>query len=507
MKKTYQDLNLKTHQDGKVSQSDENLHNVITGLNSVSSSLCLAKFTQVTLHLGSGLVHSCHHPKAHKIPLDEIEKNPAALFNTTMLKASRKEMLNNIRPKECDYCWRVEDNKGISDRFYKSCEDWAVKEYDNITNSNGDEIFNPSYLEVSFGNACNLKCVYCGPEFSSKWVEELKTKGPIVITDGDNKTQWAQGWQDLDKISIPNKEHNPYIEAFWKWFPTIYPTLKHYRITGGEPLLNKNTIKSLDYLIDNPKEDLELSINTNLSIPEKVWKDFLNKIIELENSANFKKITIFTSLESWEEKAEYARSDLDFELLKNRFEELLEKTSVRCVVMATYNILSITSFKQVLEWILKLKKQHNYNFNRELVYNNTGIDVRMNSSKQNKNSFRVGIDIPYLRHPQYLDAQYCDNNLLLNYMIPCLDFMAENSSENKYQIHLGFEKYEVEKFQRIVENRLYFNSSSSVVDINKAKFYDFVNQIDLRRNKNFLQVFSEMKDFYNQCKILREQIQ
>jgi organic radical activating enzyme len=507
MKKTYQDLNLKTHSDGKVWQNDENLHSVISGLNSVSSSLCLAKFTQVTLHLGSGLVHSCHHPKAHKIPLEEIEENPAALFNTTLLKAARKEMLNNARPAECDYCWRVENNKGTSDRFYKSSEDWAIKEYDNVVNSTGDEIFNPTYLEVSFGNACNLKCVYCGPEFSSKWVEELKTKGPVIISDGHNKTQWAQGWQDLDNISIPNREHNPYIEAFWKWFPTIYPSLKHYRITGGEPLLNKNTIRSLDYLIQNPKKELELSINTNLSVPEKVWKDFLNKVIELENSANFKKITIFTSLESWEEKAEYARSDLEFKLLKNRFEELLEKTSVRCVVMATYNILSVTSFKQVLEWILKLKKQYNYNFNRNSIFNDTGIDVRTNRSVQNKNSFRVGIDIPYLRHPRYLDAQYCDNDLLIKHMIPCLDYMIANSSENKYQIHLGFEKYEVEKFQRIVENRLYFKEMQEVVDLNRAKFFDFVNQIDSRRNQSFLRTFPEMEQYYNQCENLRNQIQ
>lgn len=507
MKLTYKDLNLETHRDGRVAQNEQNLHKVADSLNSVSSSLCLAKFTQVTLHLGSGLVHSCHHPKAHKIPLDELKENPAALFNTTILKTLRKEMLNNIRPKECDYCWRVEDNKGISDRFYKSSEDWAIKEYDNIVNSTGDKIFNPTYLEVSFGNTCNLKCVYCGPEFSSKWVEELKTKGPIVITDGDNKKQWAQGWQDLDSISIPNREQNPYIDAFWEWFPTIYPTLKHYRITGGEPLLNKNTIKSLDYLINNPKQDLELSINTNLSVPEKIWKDFLNKVIELENSANFKKITIFTSLESWGNKAEYARSDLDFNLLKDRFEELLEKTTVRCVVMSAYNILSITSFKEVLEWILRLKKQYNYNSSRNMIFNKTGIDIRTNTSKQNVSSFRVGIDIPYLRHPYYLDAQYCDENLLLNFIMPCLDFMAENSSENKYQIHLGFEKYEVEKFQRIVENRLQFNSNSNDISLNKAKFFDFVNQIDSRRDQNFLQVFPEMKDFYNQCKILREQIQ
>lgn len=503
-KKSFQDLGLETRNDGKIKQNETNLDKVVTGLNLVSNSLCLAKFTQVTIHLGSGLVHSCHHPSPHKIPLDELEKNPAALFNTTVLKAARKEMLNGIRPKECDYCWRIEDNKNLSDRHLKSREDWAANEYGNVVNSTGDEFFKPTYLEVSFGNACNLKCVYCSPSFSSKWVEELKAQGPIKIIDGPTELQWAQGWQDLDNITIPNREYNPYIEAFWKWFPEIYPTLKHYRITGGEPLLNKNTLKSLDYLIDNPKDDLELSINSNLSVPEKTWNDFMDRLIKLENSANFKKITIFTSIESWEKKAEYARSGLEFELLKNRFNELLEKTSVRCVIMATYNMLAITSFKDVLEWVLELKKQYNYNDKRDLILNDTGYDLRKNNCKKTENFFRVGIDIPYLRHPEYLDSQYCDDNLLFNYMIPCLEFMIDNTSDNPFKMHLAFERYELEKFQRIVENRLYFKNNN--IDMYRAKFFDFVNQIDARRNYNFLNTFPEMEEYYNKCKLAYNQI-
>lgn len=497
MKKSYKDLNLETNHSGKIIYSDLNINKIQSGLNSVSSSLCLAKFTQVTMHLGAGLVHSCHHPTPHKIPLEELDKNPAALFNTTVLKTARKEMLEGKRPSECDYCWRIEDKNNTSDRHFKSSEPWAVQEYDKIINSTGDEFFKPTYLEVSFGNACNLKCMYCGPEFSSKWVEELKSQGPVIIKDNNNKEQWAQGWQDLEKISIPNREHNPYIEAFWKWFPEIYSGLKHFRITGGEPLLNKNTLKSLDYVIQNPKEDLELSINTNLSVPEKTWNDFLNKIIDLEKTAKFKKITIYTSVESWGERAEYARSGLDFNLLKSRFEELLEKTSVRCVIMSTYNLLAITSFQTLLEWVLKLKKKYNYNHKTNLILKDTGYDLRKNNQPELENLFRVGIDIPYLRSPDYLDAQYCDDNLLMNYMIPCLEFMIDNTNENSYNEHLNFKKYELEKFQRIVENRLYFKSNDYK---NQYKFVDFVDKMDQRRNLNFLKTFPEMKEFYRRYK-------
>ena len=44
-------------------------------LNSVGCGFCLAKWTQVTIHLASGITHSCHHVGAHKIPLEELKEN------------------------------------------------------------------------------------------------------------------------------------------------------------------------------------------------------------------------------------------------------------------------------------------------------------------------------------------------------------------------------------------------------------------------------------------------
>ena len=55
-------------------------------LDAVGCGFCLAKWTQVTMHLGSGITHSCHHVGAHKIPLDELAVNPSALHNTNFKK-------------------------------------------------------------------------------------------------------------------------------------------------------------------------------------------------------------------------------------------------------------------------------------------------------------------------------------------------------------------------------------------------------------------------------------
>ena len=71
-------------------------------LNEVSPSFCVAKWKQVTMHLQTGNTHSCHHPSPHKVPLDELAINPTALHKTHFKKLQRKQILEGVRPAECD---------------------------------------------------------------------------------------------------------------------------------------------------------------------------------------------------------------------------------------------------------------------------------------------------------------------------------------------------------------------------------------------------------------------
>ena len=44
----------------------DSLPQVKKELDAVGCGFCLAKWTQVTMHLGSGITHSCHHVGAIK---------------------------------------------------------------------------------------------------------------------------------------------------------------------------------------------------------------------------------------------------------------------------------------------------------------------------------------------------------------------------------------------------------------------------------------------------------
>lgn len=512
------DITWLRYDNGQVqANNNENFQKAKKLLDSTGKGFCLAKFTQTTLHLGTGMTHACHHPIPHKIPLEEIQSDPAALFNTKHLKHARKEMLNNERPSECDYCWRIEDSGGYSDRFFKSIEPWALEHHDTIQETNPNQNQIPTYLEVDFSNVCNFKCLYCGPEYSTTWVDDLKREGPIVLLDQTNQVQWAQGYQkDLNSLAYKNREFNPYVDAFWKWFPEIYTKLKVYRITGGEPLLSKETFKSIDFFIDNPNRELEFSINTNLGAPDKIWKQFKDKIRKLTGDRCVKRFTVFTSVDAWGKKAEYIRPGLDFELFKQRYEELLEIPNVRATVMCTFNILSITSIQQLLEWQLDLKRKYNNsnmsaNWEDEHLVNLSEYGETYSSRKQRNPDQEscVGIDLPYLRNPWYLDAQYITLDLVQKYLIPAINFMGRNTAQHIWNSHQGFEDYELEKMKRIVIQilmKIKTNRDGDSADtvINRAKFFDFVTEVDRRSGSNFLKTFPEMKAFYQMCKKQKE---
>ncbi len=67
------------------------IEKIQTELSKVSPSFCIAKWSNVTVHLESGTTHSCHHPKVHRVPLQELKNNPAALHNTSFKVAQRKK--------------------------------------------------------------------------------------------------------------------------------------------------------------------------------------------------------------------------------------------------------------------------------------------------------------------------------------------------------------------------------------------------------------------------------
>jgi hypothetical protein len=244
-------------------------------LDKVSPSICLAKWFHVSLHLTNGRTHSCYHPPTHKIDINKISLNPKALHNTDQKKEERKMMLKGEPPKGCTYCWNIEDTtqNQHSDRHYRSGEHWASPYREYTRQLNWDHDFDPTYVEVNFNQACNFKCSYCSPHLSTEWQKEVEKFGPYPTSSPHNDIL-SLSKMELMPRTEPNTQ-NPFVQAFWKWWPEMYENLHMFRMTGGEPLMDVNTFKVLNYVSENPKGDLEISITSNLCPPDASLMDKL----------------------------------------------------------------------------------------------------------------------------------------------------------------------------------------------------------------------------------------
>lgn len=509
MAKTLNDVGLYPDGQGRLPVNEKNKRSMKKLLNRTGPGFCLAKWTQVTMHLGVGLTHSCHHPSPHKIPEEEIAKDPGALHNTSFKKAQRKAMLNGERPKECDYCWRVEDNGDnttYSDRVYKSIDTFSINDHDDIAKLNGDENVYPRYVEVSFSNVCNFKCAYCGPNFSSKWVEDIKQNGVIKLA-GD---MLFNGGDDVQQHKR-NNEDNPYTDAFWKWFPKAKDNMHTFRITGGEPLMSKHTFKVIEYLLANPNPNLEFAINSNAGVPDKLWLRFTALVKELVDKKCIKKFILFTSAEAVGDQCDYIRDGMDWNKFTHNVKYFLDNTKdTRVTFMSAFNLLSAPSFKKFLEYVFSLKQEYNSCNIQHWIKDETLIDLgkfetvtNPQSERPTKKSYeRVGIDIPYVRQPEFLDARRLTKDIVEDYLVPCLDYMISHSVFPGWNDNIAFTANEIDKLKRIVFDLMIhvrYNDSPEN-KLNRKRFYQFVENYDKRRNKNFVTTFPELKGFLEFCK-------
>ena len=438
-------------------------------LEEVSPTFCLAKWNQVSLHLPTGLTNSCYHPPLHQIDATKLVDNPAALHNTEEKLAQRELMIKGKRPDGCSYCWKMEDTGEMSDRHYRSGEPWAIQDFDAIKQDPLNAQWLPRYVEVNFNHACNFKCSYCSPQFSTTWGKETERYGEFPTTPPHNAPEHFQG----SRRPIPNREENPYVTAFWNWWPDLYKNLKHFRMTGGEPMMDHNTYKVFQYIIDNPKDDLHLNITSNMCPPdEKLKRKYFNMLQTICLQEKVEHVMQFVSVDGWGKQAEYIRHGLDFNYMMDNVEEFLERIPHRNSItfIITYNNLSVTSLDKLLAKILQLRQ------------------------KYSKDYQRVWFDIPLLRQPIWqqitllpkaYQSIHADN----------IEYMRQNSGESK-GLHI-FKDFEIQKMLR---NLAYWKKNADASALVKKNFYAFFTEHDRRRGTNFLNTFPEMEEFWMECK-------
>lgn len=158
-----------------------------------------------------------------------------------------------------------------------------------VMDEQGRVPWNPTTLDIRFGNLCNQKCVQCGPHNSNLWYEERV---------GYQKSNVIKGWSfgkkavklernEHGKLHIPNEVRWWESPIWWEKFEALLPKLEHIYLTGGEPMVVPAHDEMLDRIIASGyAKNIYLDYDTNLSVINdrlaQKWQHF--KHVEIAGS-------------------------------------------------------------------------------------------------------------------------------------------------------------------------------------------------------------------------------
>ena len=244
-------------------------------------------------------------------------------------------------------------------------------------------------------------------------------------------------------------------------------------MTGGEPMMDHNTYKVFQYVIDHPKEDLHLNITSNMCPPdEKLKQKYFNMLQTICLQEKVEHVMQFVSVDTYGKQAEYIRHGLDYSRMMDNVDEFLERIPHRNSItfIITYNNLSVTGLGALLEEIRQLRKKHSKDYQR------------------------VWFDIPLLRQPAWQQITLLPEAYQEIHKSN-IEMMQKLSGEEE-----GYGAFKDFEIQKMLRNLAYWKKNADASKQQKKNFYAFFNEHDRRRGTNFLNVFPEMEEFWMECK-------
>ena len=316
-------------------------------------------------------------------------------------------------------------------------------------------------ISLTLNNFCDLRCVYCNPLASSKWERELEL--------------WYKRDLSPKKIELPESDSR-FTDYFWQWMEqdgSARVTL--WEMSGGEPLVHPNFSTTVLKICElgkknGGKERSTFRILTNLNSPERIV-DKLEKEILPVITETFQ-VELLASLEGVGKRIEYSRYGLSWETFKLNAERLaaLKFKNYSFGFQVTLNALSISGLSDFLKFAKFLHDK-----------SNRAIILKLGILTENE-----------LLQPKILTPEFNE------YFDEALFFLHEVKDKMKRETEtVGSWPYFHDQLKQIQsEMKLVFTGHPQ----ERARFYKFITEYDLRRGCNFLQNFPEYTRFYKECR-------
>lgn len=259
------------------------------------------------------------------LSFEEIKKSPDRLAVLESFKKGEKH-------PNCNRCWE-EEAAGYQSKRQRDNEKFLNESI------YGQEYVFPAIIDVSMGNACNIKCRTCGAFNSSFWAKEFKDLGHFEGTDNEYK-EWLKQFNDAFD---DNSE-------FWQSFKENLGNVKHIDFYGGEPFLVKKQWEMLEYAIEKDyAKDIVIHYNTNGTI----WDQ--NKASLLKE---FRNVYIDFSIDGIGDHLHYIRYPAEWNVVYQNLLNALEfskiHTSIKINVCVTISVLNVYYISEIDAFFKKI---------------------------------------------------------------------------------------------------------------------------------------------------------
>lgn len=259
--------------------------------------------------------------------------------NSEYMKNIRRQMMNNILPKECHRCNKDSDHLKNVNVFKDHWNTYYSHHYEEAMNSTAEDgatTFQPVYYDYRFGNTCNYKCRHCSPHASSSIEREEK------LYNLDNPT----------KIVLDEDVRN---QILYKELKEAADSrqLSAVQWIGGESLFSSYHWDFMTYLHEIKLFDVVVSYISNLSILEFKGKKLLDLLLP------FNGVVIHASTESGGLAAEYIRRGMNWSAWTAKFLDIKrvfdEKSnggySHRIEAGLTINVFTLCGLRDWLKFV------------------------------------------------------------------------------------------------------------------------------------------------------------
>ena len=459
---------------------------VDTNIVGALKTVCDLKWNYPIFNMERGEFRSCCRTPPIKISEQDLELfGKDAFLNSISMKQSRLELVRGVRNIDCQSCWNLEDSGMTSPRhnnnqFWKHLverkhvipilpfnETNLITRLSKVANIDDPVLSSnkPYMLEISLGNTCDMKCMYCSHHYSSQWATERIKYGDIKPEQFENE--------------FPKSPDN-FGTAFWDWFKADgRMNITRIGIIGGEPLITPEFYEFADKLIESMakvklvrKNKITLWLVTNLNTPQHYLNKFLDYLPKLTTTFN---IEILVSMESVGERAEYIRNGVNWTRFTNNLDLLLSKRELvfSFGFIISLNVLNISTIKDFIIFTEELYIKH-------------GRPVALN---QNIISF------PEWQSPMLLTPDFA------KYIDECADYM-ESKSDTMPLVDDKLARWDsYATFLRTLATSIKYNTTDQLVL--RKKFAEWFDVYDERRKMKLIETFPEYTDFYNLCKRLK----